>query len=224
VLLIGAVRAVGDWLPAYSYGLQHGGAGAAIGLGPGELSAALTRILDYTFGRRPDLQFVLPETSLRPGEPAFTEREVIHMADVRALVASVARTHLWLSAAFAVGLAALWLTLRPAPDGAGSPPAALVAKWACGWGSGLAAAAAVAGIADFSWAWDQFHYAFFANDLWQLPPDSLLILLLPPGQFARLVALVVATWLVGLVACAGAASAGLGSRRRHAPGRPKPNR
>jgi len=76
---------------------------------------------------------------------------------------------------------------------------------------GIAALALTAG---FSLAFDWFHLLFFRNDLWQLPPDSMLIALLPIEQFQRLGMLIAAGFVLGLLI---AALLGWALRRRRWP-------
>jgi len=200
-LLLSVVRAVTGFVPAYRGVLHAGEAAQATDLSGAELEAALRRVIDYSLGRRADLQFTMPPHSARPGQPAFSQREIEHMVDVRELfhAVGVAAIVAWgtLGAVAAAGLVARRTGHRIDLERTW----AAAGRWAAASGLGLLALAGILALADFDWFWDQFHYLFFANDLWQLPAGSLLIVMLPPHLFARLVGLVGAAWGTLLVAC-----------------------
>jgi len=190
VVLVAAVQIVGAFVPAYMGALVHGRAPSQLGLEPAELRPLLQRVLDYSFGRSTELQFTMPESSLRAGEPAFGQRELAHMVDVRELL----RLGRLLVAAGLVLV--LLLLVWPAALRRPCAPCALdrafwgaSLQWGGFWGLTLLATVGGAALLDFGLAFERFHRILFRNDLWQLPADSLLILLLPEWQFARLAAL-----------------------------------
>lgn len=183
VLLLLLLEAVAACVPLYRRALAEAARKDASALTEAHFEQVLRRTLDYTRGRIPELQIYLPRIGESIGEPAFSDREIQHMADVRALFAAAKRVRT--GAALAI-LVALGLTIRRKDrrDFWGR-----ILLWSAGWGLALAVAVAALALADFRWAFDQFHYLFFANDLWLLPLDSILITMLPMWQFARLAAI-----------------------------------
>jgi hypothetical protein len=85
VLLLAVVEGVATWRWAYLPVLNDPQIAASTGLSSEERWTALCRVLDYARGHAGSLQFVMPAGGPRAGEPAFTEREVLHMQDVRVL-------------------------------------------------------------------------------------------------------------------------------------------
>jgi integral membrane protein (TIGR01906 family) len=97
--------------------------------------------------------------------PLFNIRETAHMADVRDLVQvlfAVQALALGGLVALAVVMLVLW------------PPRALAA--AALYGSvltaGILALASLVSLSGFDAAWSQFHVIAFANDFWELDPDT----------------------------------------------------
>lgn len=182
-LFLADVEGVAYHLSAYEQSFVASGAPAATGLTADQLLVVITRTLDYATGRRQDFQFDLSEIGAGPpGRPAFSEIEVAHMADVRALFLlgrAVRRAALWL---VVLGAAAL-LALDRARGGARLARALMAgsAVTMVAWG-----ALAVAVLLDFGSFWTGFHETLFSNDLWLLPSGSLLIEMLPESLFQRL--------------------------------------
>lgn len=115
---------------------------------------------------------VLRDARLSDGRPAFNEREVQHMADVRALVGKVLLAHLLaLSAIVIVWFAARTRGLRD------------VVSTGLLWGSGLtlalAATLGVMMLVDFEWFFLQFHLALFSGNTWVFASSDTLIRLYP---------------------------------------------
>lgn len=190
VVLVAAVQIVGAFAPAYTGALTYGRAPLQLGLAPAELRPLLQRVLDYSFGRSAELQFTMPEGSLRAGEPAFSQRELAHMVDVRELFRLgrlLVTASLVLVLLLLVWPAALRRPCAPCALDRAFWAASL--QWGGFWGLALLATVGVAAVLDFGVAFERFHHILFRNDLWQLSADSLLILLLPEWQFARLAAL-----------------------------------
>ncbi len=190
VVLLVALQLVAGFTPAYHGAVTRAEVKQATGLEPAELQAILRRVLDYSLGRHPDLQLVMPDGSLRQGESAFSQRELDHMVDVRQLFAT---SRVVVGISFCLGLVlALWpIALRrpcaPCACDRGFWSATL--QWSGLWGLAAMGGLSLAAVTDFGRAFDAFHLALFRNDLWQLPAESLLILMLLDWQFARLAGL-----------------------------------
>lgn len=208
--------AVCEW--SYAHSLSRPLVLEATGLDRTQVRDLLMHVVDYARGGIGRLQVQFPAGHQAAGAPVFTQREMDHMADVRELFARGR----WLrGAALALlGLAAGCTVLAAAGPGRGpgASPAAHAARiwgsafrWAAGWGTGLLAlTAGLAVAAGFGSAFDRFHLLLFDNDLWQLPEESMLITLLPLGQFQRLALLIGA----GFAACLLVFAAAGGARHR----------
>ena len=148
----------------------------------GMTAAAVSRVgeevRDYL---RNDAERLAVQRTLADGRqaPVFSEREVVHMIDVKRLMA---RT--WDAGWAAFGLiialvaAAVWRRRR-----GGIGQLARSASWAGGIVVALVIVLAVVAMAGFDEAFRQFHLLFFTNDLWQLSSADALIQLFPQRFF-----------------------------------------
>ena len=140
-------------------------------------------------------------------EPLFTEREVLHMIDVKRLLNRTYDAG-WAAIGFLIAfLAGVWYWRRPhARDALAS------AAFYAGAGVVLAIAAlTLVAISGFDSAFRQFHLLFFTNDLWQLSSRDRLIQMFPQGFFFE------TTMLIGgatIALAAATAGAGWWWRRR----------
>jgi integral membrane protein (TIGR01906 family) len=168
VLVVAAVPAVligntlwllmGSWLVDAEYALP-GFPADAEGLDAGERKQLADTGIEAIrpFGGGVEL---LRAARLPDAEPAFSEREISHMQDVRDLVAGV--LSVW-AIALALAVAAL-LALR----GRGEPGAAAGALVRGGWLTlGAMALIGVVMLIDFEFFFDGFHGVFFEGDSWR---------------------------------------------------------
>lgn len=118
----------------------------------------------------------LPQT-LADGRPAFDERAVQHLVDVRYVLRGA-----WCAAGISAVLAALW-TVAAVRAGRQEELAASL-RFAAWGAAGVAALAALAAVVDFDWFFATFHAAFFAPSTWQFPADALLIRVFPEPFWA----------------------------------------
>ncbi len=160
VMLIGNTLWVltGSWLIEAEYALP-GFPADAEGLGEGERKDLAVLGIDAIrpFGEGTAL---LREARLPDGEPAFTEREISHMQDVRSLVAGVLIA--W-AIALAAGLAAA-LGLRRRPESGLGGRALVTGAWLT---LGAMAVIGVVMLIDFEFFFDGFHGIFFEGDSWR---------------------------------------------------------
>jgi len=135
------------------------------------------------------------------GAPFYSEREILHMIDVKRLMARTFDAG-WAALGFIVAFIALtiWRRRREAPS-----VLARSTLSACGVVALLVVVLGVIGIAGFDSAFRQFHLLFFTNDLWQLSSRDGLIQLFPQRFFFD------TTMLIGGVTLAFVAAAGAGS-------------
>ncbi|MXV80974.1 MAG: TIGR01906 family membrane protein [Chloroflexi bacterium] len=135
------------------------------------------------------------------GEPFYTEREVLHMIDVKRLMARTFDAG-WAALGFIIAFVAVivWRRRREAPTAL-----ARSTLFACGVVALLVVVLGIIGINGFDSAFRQFHLLFFTNDLWQLSPRDGLIQLFPQRFFFD------TTLLIGGVTLAFVVAAGAGS-------------
>ncbi|MDE2967177.1 MAG: TIGR01906 family membrane protein [Chloroflexota bacterium] len=136
------------------------------------------------------------------GAPFYSEREILHMIDVKRLMARTFDAG-WAALGLIVAFVALtvWRHRRGA--------AAALARstlTACGVVALLVVVLGIIGISGFDSAFRQFHLLFFTNDLWQLSSRDGLIQLFPQRFFFDTTLLIGGVTLAFVVA-AGAASA-----------------
>ena len=148
------------------------------GMTPEEVSRVGAEVRDYL---RNDAERLTAQRALADGRrtPVFSEREVVHMIDVKRLMA---RT--WDAGWAAFGLmialtaAAFWRGRR-----AGLAWLLRAAAAAGGLVVALVVVLAVVAMVGFDEAFRQFHLLFFTNDLWQLTSADALIQLFPQRFF-----------------------------------------
>ena len=147
------------------------------GMTPEEVSRVGAEVRDYL---RNDAERLTVQRALADGRraPVFSEREVVHMIDVKRLMA---RT--WDAGWAAFGLiialaAAFWRGRR-----AGLAWLLRAAAAAGGLIVALVVVLAVVAMVGFDEAFRQFHLLFFTNDLWQLTSADALIQLFPQRFF-----------------------------------------
>lgn len=136
---------------------------------------------------------LLREARLPDGAPAFNEREVAHMQDVRDLVGSLLAFQLWGTVALATLAVALGLSRRTraiVPRGL---------RWGVASSVGVAAVVGLVMLAAWDWFFVRFHGVFFPPDTWRFPTGDTLIRLYPDTFWMG-----VGAWIAGLtVALAG---------------------
>ena len=174
------------------------------GLERSEIDRAGTEIRAYFLNDDQRLE-VAVNTFAGATKPLFTERETLHMIDVKRLIA---RTYdagwasLGFLIAFVVGV--VWWHRRRGRAGA----AAVLAGAGLRAGVGVTAGIALLGIVaatGFDEAFRQFHLLFFTNDLWQLSSRDRLIQFFPQGFFFETTLLIGAT-TIGFAVIVGAIS------------------
>lgn len=175
-LLTTNVRVAISEKTVYDYSVRHYGAEEAAGIPESELLRANEQIRDYLLNDRTGALSITVLDKRGDTVSLFGVRETAHMADVRDLVSV-----LFLVQALAIGavltLAVIMLALWP--------PRALAA--AALSGSALTAAmlalASLVSLSGFDAAWSQFHGIAFANDFWQLDPDTDHLIQMFPESF-----------------------------------------
>ncbi len=132
------------------------------------------------------------------GAPFYSEREVLHMVDVKRLMARVYDAG-WAALGYIIAFIAfvLWRAERALRSLARS---VLIA---CGIVAIAFVALAIFGLSGFDSAFRSFHLIFFTNDLWQLSSRDALIQLFPQRFFFDTTLLIGAAILVPLAALSG---------------------
>ncbi|MGI6706079.1 MAG: TIGR01906 family membrane protein [Clostridia bacterium] len=149
----------------------------AIGISEEELMSVTRELLDYLKDQRDDLDLT---AVIKGGKrPVFNEREILHMKDVKDLFRRGYRLR-----NISIFLIAVFGALTVAAGGKRS--------WKALARSFIAVAAVNFGLilllvillhADFTKYFDQFHYLFFTNDLWQLDPSRDVLIQMVPEAF-----------------------------------------
>ncbi|HEY3315312.1 MAG TPA: TIGR01906 family membrane protein [Bacillota bacterium] len=182
---------------------------AAIGMSEPDLMKATGVLLDYARGKRPDMKVEATVNGQR--RLVFDERETEHMVDVRVLFMKGFALRWW-----ALALAAtLALVLRLLAGGRGL---AVLARSFVGVTAGwlvVFAGLVVLFNLNFTGFWDQFHYVFFSNNLWQLDPDTSIMINMFPEEFFYDIAVRVVTIFAGTLLVLGGAAWYYLRRSRH---------
>ena len=148
------------------------------GMTPDEVSRVGAEVRDYL---RNDAERLTVQRRLADGRaaPVFSEREVVHMIDVKRLMARTWDAG-WAAFGLIVALAAaaFWRGRR-----AGLARLLRAAAAAGGLIVALVVVLAVVAVVGFDEAFRQFHLLFFTNDLWQLSSADALIQLFPQRFF-----------------------------------------
>lgn len=143
-----------------------------------EVSRVGAEVRDYL---RNDAERLTVQRTLSDGRqaPVFSEREVVHMIDVKRLMARTWDAG-WAAFGLIVALVAtaVWRRRR-----GGIGRLARSASWAGAIVVALVVVLAVVAMAGFDEAFRQFHLLFFTNDLWQLSSADALIQLFPQRFF-----------------------------------------
>lgn len=163
---------------------------AYVGVSPETLEGATDALLEYLQGRRASLDM---EAQVGEGQREYyTEREKLHMADVRDLNMG-AYAFMWTG--FVAG------TLLVVASAAYCPERRRVWKAAFLAILGVLCCFGILGVwaaLDFSSFWTAFHHVFFRNDLWLFDPrESLLIRMFEERFFFDLVGLILGWFLAG---------------------------
>ena len=164
-----------DWL--YSYGWWRNEVPDRTGLSVSQLDGIADEIKGY-FNNNEDLLDVRVNSSQGEIE-VFTEREVLHMIDVKDLMRVVAQSTLWTGLGMLMAVIVGVVVRRRDVFNA-------ISSWirwsALIWGVAVGALV-VASLINFGWVFTQFHLLSFANDLWLLDPYRDYLLLLFPERF-----------------------------------------
>ncbi len=162
----------------YSYGFDAYDITAVTGISTAELLSAGKQIRDYFNNGEEFLDVRVMQDGVR--RSLYTEREVLHMKDVKGLVRGVYAVQ-WLAGLYLAGYAAVglflgWRAFLPK----------LVRRLAMGGAAtlGLVALVGLASLVGFDRLFLAFHLVSFSNDLWQLDPRRhYLLAMFPQGFF-----------------------------------------
>ena len=187
--------------------MQKYGVAESIGMDQKSLMELYDELLKYLEGRRDNLDITVTRYGVE--QPAFHEKELLHMVDVEVLFH---KCLLIRNIGVPVGLLlvlAVMLIRHKNPDGSVSSNREALRKgfrWATGIFFGAVAVLAIAIIVDFDDAFILFHRLLFTNDLWQLNYNTDLLMNIVPEKFSHDVALrtvvyfaIAFTALVGLI-------------------------
>jgi integral membrane protein (TIGR01906 family) len=170
----------------YEYGFTRYDVEASTGIEDQELNRAAGELIEYFKGRSDTAQIVV--TRDQQQIDLFTERELIHLKDVKDIIGFF-RTLFWITA----GYAATWIILgviirrkaflKPIMRGLFTGGILTLA---------LMAVLGIWALIDFDSLFLRFHLSSFSNDYWQLPASSYLLRMFPEGFFSDAAFLLVA--------------------------------
>jgi len=160
---------------------------ARTGLPQGELRRVARELIDYFNSDAPALDIQIVQGGQQV--PLFNPRERAHLADVKGLLQGTFRAQ-----EGALILVLLYPTLAFLLRRRALRPLARQALWGAGLTLALVLILGALALLNFDWAFLQFHFLAFANELWRLDPSTdRLIQMFPQGFFYD------ATLLVGLL-------------------------
>ncbi len=144
------------------------------------------------------------------GSSFYSEREILHMIDVKRLMARTFDAG-WAALGFIIAFVAITL-VRSGKRAASSLARSVLT--ACGIVALLVVVLGVIGITGFDAAFRNFHLLFFTNDLWQLSSRDGLIQLFPQRFFFDTTLLIGGVTLIFVIAAGGISAVYLWRERR----------
>lgn len=180
----------------YAYEYEKNDQAEVIGMSDEDLLKSTDALLDYLKGKREDISVSAEVNGIE--REVFTERESLHMVDVRKLYDNA------MLAKNIAGTVSLLLFLL------------IVTVWKKdryailkdGFENGLFMIGScvfcilIWAVADFNNFWMDFHYLFFDNDLFLLDPSSsIMINMFPESFFFDLVLLIIASFVLVCLIC-----------------------
>ena len=173
-------------------GFERYDAVSRTGLTPEEVDRVAAETREYLSNDEPVLEVTVN------GESFYSEREILHMVDVKRLMSRVYDAG-WASLGFIVAFLVFiaWRAERAIRGIARS------LLFACGLVAIAFVVLAVFGLSGFDSAFRQFHLIFFTNDLWQLTSRDALIQLFPQRFFFDTTLLIGGAVLIPLAAISG---------------------
>ena len=172
------------------------------GLEQSEIDQAGTTIRAYFLNDEERLTVVV-NTPAGTSEPLFTERETLHMADVKRLIERTYDAG-WASLGFLIMFVVGAVFWRRRAGGRGAAPFLARAGFYAGLGvAAVVALLAIVAATGFDAAFRQFHLIFFTNDLWQLSNRDRLIQFFPQGFFFETTLLIGSTAIAFALVIAG---------------------
>ena len=191
-----AVRFLFTWPPLYEYALTRYQIADRTGIAPDDLQRASQALIAYFSNDDPTVNLMVTQRGVV--RPLFSEREVLHLVDVKALVRLFVRLQeLALVALVLLAGLALWRA-----RGAALPAIGAVLGWGSALTLALLAGLVVLALVDFDQLFLQFHLlSFRENDFWLLDPrqHNLIALFPPPFWFDATLLLALVIGLQALI-------------------------
>lgn len=179
LVLIGTiVRLLFGAQQMYDFPIRRYDVPAVTGIPESELLRSTRELRAYLFNDQELLDIQVTDARGQTG-PLFSEREVLHMRDVKDLLQSIFRVHL-LALIVVGGYAALRLVLERQ---AGLRALARLTWWSTAAFLVAGAAIGVVAAIDFDWLFTRFHLISFSNDLWLLDPRRDHLIQMFPFEF-----------------------------------------
>jgi len=185
VLILSSLQFTGFNLDFYKEQYTFRNTAQMIGVSQNDLLMVTDVLLDYTSGKRPDMNVEVEVEGVV--QPYYNQREIDHMVDVRNLYLNVLQIRNILLVFALINIAALAVFRRKVI----APMLEFGLTWvSIGLGAILLALGTFA-VIDFNAFWTAFHKVFFSNDLWLLDPNTdNLINMVPEGFFIDLIVMI----------------------------------
>ncbi len=202
ILLLTSIELVAFNLDFYRMEYQKLDRYVAIGISEGELLSVTRELLNYVRDKRQDLEV---KAQVKGQERyVFNEREIAHMKDVKTLFMKGYKLRRGCIFILAIILILLYILVQKATIrklfGAFMLVSILLLI--------LFGILFILINIDFTPYWDYFHYIFFNNDLWQLNPETDILIQMVPEQFFYYIIIKIVLYFMGGMAILGV---GLGS-------------
>lgn len=174
----------------YERGFREHNVAATTGLTYPQLDRAAGEIRDYFVN---DARYLAINVTVDgETEPLYSEEEVLHMADVKDLMQILFRIN---EITLAVVLATVAGRFLWAREG-NLRRLARETLYGLGLGAVIAVAVGALAVVGFDAAWNQFHEIAFANDFWQLDPDTDRLIQMFPEEYWQESVILIAAMIV----------------------------
>lgn len=177
ILFLTSIELVAFDLSFYKTEYEKLNVAQSTGMADGELMRVTEELLKYLRDERADLN--INATIDGESRPVFNEREIAHMVDVKVLFLGGVNLRIISIVGFVASLLLLYFLAKKSLWGY----LARSFLWIFGVILIFGIVLSILMYRDFTPVWDQFHYIFFTNDLWQLNPETDILIRMVPEQF-----------------------------------------
>lgn len=197
------------WL--YEYGFNKYGVSEETGIAEGELARVARELIGYFNSGEESLRITVT-TEEGDELDLFTEREVLHLGEVKGLIGLCYHlqqaTFGYLAAFIAAGF--IWQRRRF------SLPLTKLSFLGAALTIAMLIILGIVALINFNWLFLEFHHLFFRSDYWMLQPTDYLLRLFPQGFFSDATLFIAGATIVEALIIGGVGLGLLLARRRRA--------